>query len=178
MSVHDFTSWIRRTAARLSSPVMFFRRDQIAIDHLDTIHEFPHDTVPSQSGSWLSDGYRLRPRPAPPAKLAQLLTPKATPPNLAALKNQLHSGTPIALTRTDAPFMVPGHPANGDFPGQDGSRDMPGTIARFSSLDFNRMLAVRLLIYYGLYNEGFERAELPEQYRHIVSPYDHFEPPR
>lgn len=141
-----------------------------------------------QSGSWLDDAHRLRPRRAALATAdpnrgkhavpgEQRPTPYAgtpTHPIIPPAPTPAPTPTPTQEPRPGRPWVFPAHP----MPPQPHPRPQPAPSASDGASDGDeaqarrRLISLKYLVRIGLYNEGFAPSAVPEQYQRSLGTDD------
>lgn len=200
MFVQRLTSWLRRMFASLSSPTRSaqpLRSDDSAVMSGCATGQRARgqDAAAGASGSWLADGRTLRPRPTTQnvqesRRPARGVSPRPQP--AADL-----SGPP----RRAAPSRpVPAHPAADAVPPEitparaqppqpaPPSRPIQPVRLTPASLEpqqeeadisdqalYRRLMSLKRLVRLGIYGEGFDAPNVPEQYLHSLGRDDSFD---
>lgn len=124
-----------------------------------------------QSGSWLDDAHRMRPRRAALAtadpnrgKRATPTDPRPAPRSGTPTHPIIPPAPPLQDPTSARPWVFPAHAASSPGPQQPAAPpDAPSggdeTQAR------RRLMSLKYLVRIGLYNEGFAPSDVPEQYQ-------------
>lgn len=132
-----------------------------------------------QSGSWLDDAHRLRPRRAALATADQMRGNQTASgePRPGAPTRPIVPSTPPPETRLGRPWQFPAHPAPMPAPTPAPATPPPAAPAP-DSREGNevqarrRLMSLRYLVRIGLYNEGFAPSAVPEQYQRSLGTDD------
>jgi hypothetical protein len=173
MIIYRLTGWLRRVVGTVVArfrvpPPDVLDRTTVAANSRVTSTGMAR---PHVSGSWLDDARRLRPKPAPLAKLDRRVPPPATPP--AQPTRDPARSRP--LSGRQSPPQRPGEATPASQPDLATLRSAPlpsaplEPAAAMSDQGLQRqLLALRRLVRLGIYNEGFDPAHVPEQYHFEV----------
>ncbi len=200
MFVQRLTSWLRRIFASLSvqpRATQPLRADDSAVMTGCAAGQRARgqDGAASVSGSWLDDGRTLRPRPAAPKtqeprRPARGAAPRQQPPvEPAAQPRQSVPSQPVpvypaadALPPDTTPVRAqPPQPAPPSRPLQPAAltpapldpQDETGTPDQAL---YRRLMSLKRLVRLGIYGEGFDPRNTPEQYLHSLGRDDDFDP--
>lgn len=110
--------------------------------------------------SWLDDGRRLRPRPSPPAKLDQRWNTRPAAPRRPVPTQPQQKPAEPAARREDT--AVPTQPIHASEPPLSAFGSTSPTTD--GQPDYRRLIALKRLVRLGIYNEGFDPSQVPEQY--------------
>ena len=126
-----------------------------------------------QSGSWLDDAHRLRPRRAALAtadpnrgKHAAPADPRPAPRSGTPTRPIIPPAPPSEEPRPTRPWVFPAHAAS--TPAQQQQQPPPaafGALGGDEAQARRRLMSLKYLVRIGLYNEGFAPSDVPEQYQ-------------
>lgn len=165
MFVQHLMQWIsefleRRAAHMRSASTPLPDRQAVASGHL------PRHTISNSpmAGSWLDDSQRLRPHPEQRAGHERPASEPAAPLPPTSVTHPLATNVPDEIATPPAPPLaaepVPTPPQSTQpaLPTAEGAASVADGAAR-------RLIFLRYLVRHGVYNEGFGKGNLPEQYR-------------
>jgi hypothetical protein len=181
MIAHRLKVWVSRVGAALMRALAFASRPAVPVTPvhprraLATVGSPPAHRSGLASSRWLDDSRRLRarpvPRPALPPASKEHLRQILRDPRWAAAFNAApatrsprapQSGDPRSARQTGE--AAPGRPLT--------SSSASATPDAQAARERRRLDYVRELVRRGIYNEGFDAASLPEQYRPRPLPPD------
>lgn len=174
MIVHRFAQWV----TRLLSPLRARLRSMLALNREEVLSSV-HTPLPAPTRSagrfptthWLAAARRLRPpRPAPAIRPPS--SRQATSSHLISATGTGREHVVVSRPRPEAIDPgVPMQPAQPTPPTQP-LRPKPTPPARSSDREEHafrqRLLSLRRLVRLGIYDEGFQKDAVPEQYQHSL----------
>ena len=123
-----------------------------------------------QSGSWLDDAHRLRPRRAALAtadpnrgKHAAPADPRPAPRSGTPTRPIIPPAPPSEEPAPTRPWVFPAHAALTPAPQQPAAAS--GALNGDEVQARRRLMSLKYLVRIGLYNEGFAPSDVPEQYQ-------------
>ncbi|HEX6797602.1 MAG TPA: hypothetical protein VF116_07805 [Ktedonobacterales bacterium] len=137
-----------------------------------------------QSGSWLDDAHRLRPRRTALAtadpnrrKHAAPADPRPAPRSGTPTRPIVPPTPPTQDPTYARPWVFPAHAASTPAPQQPAAAS--GALGGDEAQARRRLMSLKYLVRIGLYNEGFAPTDVPEQYQRSlgVDGEEYGEPP-
>lgn len=172
MLVQRLTNWLANLLSRLTARLRTVLTSLVPGDQRLGAEASPRERRlgTQQSGSWLDDAHRLRPRRAALAtadpnrgKHAAPADPRPAPRSGTPTRPIIPPAPPSEEPAPTRPWVFPAHAALTPAPQQPAAAS--GALNGDEVQARRRLMSLKYLVRIGLYNEGFAPSDVPEQYQ-------------